>query len=55
VDVAIGYRLPWRYGFITVGATNLLDEDFKFYDRDRRNPLIQPDRTIFGKVTLAFP
>ena len=55
VDAAIGYRLPNRYGFITVGATNLFDEDFKFFDRDARNPTIQPTRTVFGKVTLAFP
>jgi hypothetical protein len=55
VDAAIGYRLPMRYGFVSVGVTNLLDQDFKFFDRDARNPLIQPDRTVFGKVTLAFP
>jgi len=55
VDAAIGYRLPRRYGFVSVGVTNLFDEDFKFFDRDIRNPLIQPTRTVFGKVTLAFP
>jgi outer membrane receptor protein involved in Fe transport len=55
VDAAINYRLPKRYGFITVGATNLLDEDFNYYDIDRNNPSIQPDRLIFGKVTLALP
>jgi hypothetical protein len=55
LDAAISYRLPWRYGFVSVGATNLLDQDFKFFDRDTRNPLIQPTRMVFGKVTLAFP
>jgi tetratricopeptide (TPR) repeat protein len=55
VDAAISYRLPQRYGFISVGATNLFDQDFKFFDRDARNPLIQPTRMVFGKVTLAFP
>ena len=55
VDAAIGYRLPRRYGFISFGVANLLDQDFKFFDRDAQNPLIQPTRTIFGKVTLAFP
>ena len=55
VDTGIGYRLPQRYGFVSVGVANLFDQDFKFFDRDARNPLIQPTRTVFGKVTLAFP
>jgi outer membrane receptor protein involved in Fe transport len=55
VDAAISYRLPKRYGFITVGATNLFDQKFKFFDRDARNPTIQPDRTFFGRITLALP
>jgi outer membrane receptor protein involved in Fe transport len=55
VDAAINYRLPKRYGFITVGATNLFDQEFKFFATDAQNPVIQPTRTVFGKVTLAFP
>ena len=55
VDAAINYRLPKRYGFITVGVTNLFDEKFKFFDRDIKNPSIQPDRMFFGRVTLALP
>ena len=54
IDAAISYRLPKRHGFITVGANNLFDESFKYYDTDIVNPTIQPDRMIFGKVTLAF-
>jgi hypothetical protein len=55
VDAAVNYRLPKRYGFITVGATNLFDAQFKFFDVDLRNASIQPTRTVFGRVTLAFP
>jgi tetratricopeptide (TPR) repeat protein len=55
VDAAISYRLPKRYGFISVGATNLLDEEFNFFEVDFENPTIQPTRTIFARVTLAFP
>jgi tetratricopeptide (TPR) repeat protein/opacity protein-like surface antigen len=54
VDAAINYRLPKRYGFITVGVKNLFDEDFKYYDLDWENPAIQPVRFFFGKVTLAL-
>jgi outer membrane receptor protein involved in Fe transport len=54
-DAAISYRLPKRYGFITVGAQNLFDKEFKYHDTNPFNPIIQPDRFIYGKVTLVFP
>jgi hypothetical protein len=54
VDAALSYRLPKRYGFLAVGATNLFDEQFNFFDIDTRNPIIQPVRRIFARVTLAF-
>jgi hypothetical protein len=55
VNAAINYRLPRRYGFITLGVTNLFDQKFKFFERDLNNPTIQPDRTFLARVTLAFP
>ncbi|MGD9061189.1 MAG: TonB-dependent receptor, partial [Desulfobacterales bacterium] len=55
VDAALSYRLPKRYGLLTIGVTNLTDEDFEFYDSDRDNPRIQPDRVFFGKITLSLP
>jgi len=54
-DAFLSYRLPKRYGFITVGVTNLFDEEFEYADTDIDNPSIQPERFFFGKVTLAFP
>jgi tetratricopeptide (TPR) repeat protein len=54
LDAAISYRLPKRYGFITVGANNLLDEEFKYFDTDNNNTTVQPVRTVFGRITLAF-
>jgi tetratricopeptide (TPR) repeat protein len=55
VDAAISYRLPKRYGFITVGVRNLFDRKFEYADTDIDNPRIQPDRFFFGRVTLAIP
>jgi hypothetical protein len=55
VDASINYRLPKRYGFITIGGTNLFGQDFRFFDNDINNASIQPARTIFGRVTLALP
>ena len=55
MDALIGYRLPKRYGFITVGASNLFGEEFQYYDTDPKNPRIQPTRSVYAKLTLAFP
>ena len=55
VDAAINYRLPKRYGFITLGATNLTDQSFEFVDTDIENPRVQPQRSVLFKITLAFP
>jgi tetratricopeptide (TPR) repeat protein len=55
VDAAVGYRLPRRYGIVTVGATNLFDEKFRFQETDLRNLSIQPDRMFFTRVTIALP
>jgi tetratricopeptide (TPR) repeat protein len=55
VDAAISYRLPKRYGFFTLGVTNLLDENFDYHETDFNNPRIQPDRFAFARFTLALP
>lgn len=55
VDAAVSFRLPKRYGFVSVGATNLFDKKFQYYEVDFDNPTIQPKRAIFARVTLAVP
>jgi len=55
VDAALTYRLPKRYGFIAVGAANLTDRHFNFFDTDYRNPTIQPGRMAYVKVSIALP
>jgi outer membrane receptor protein involved in Fe transport len=55
VDAVISYRLPKRYGFVSVGATNLFDEKFNYADTDVNNPRIQPGRNVYCRVTLALP
>jgi tetratricopeptide (TPR) repeat protein len=55
VDAAINYRLPQRYGFITLGARNLFNQKFDYYDVEFHNPRLQPDRMVFFKVTLSLP
>jgi tetratricopeptide (TPR) repeat protein len=53
-DASIGYRLPERWGILSLEAKNLFDKSFRFQDTDRANPLIQPNRTVYCKVLLAF-
>jgi hypothetical protein len=54
LDASIGYRLPKRFGIITVEGKNLLNEGFKFQDTDPANPRIAPERFILGRITLSF-
>jgi tetratricopeptide (TPR) repeat protein len=54
VDTGVSYRFPKRYGSIMLGVTNLFDEDFNYFDSDLNNASIQPERTVFAKITLAF-
>jgi tetratricopeptide (TPR) repeat protein len=53
-DAAISYRLPSRYGFFTIGAKNLFDKSFQFFDSDPNNPSIQPKRFLYARATVAF-
>jgi len=55
VDAALNFRLPNRYGFLSIGAANLFDEEFEYFEVDYDNPTIQPKRTFFVKFTLAVP
>jgi tetratricopeptide (TPR) repeat protein len=54
LDASIGYRLPKRFGLITVEGKNLLNKGFKFQDTDPANPRIVPERFILGRITLSF-
>jgi outer membrane receptor protein involved in Fe transport len=53
-DASISYRLPKRFGLLTVVAKNLFDKSFRFQDTDPENPRMQPKRLVLAKVTLAF-
>jgi Tfp pilus assembly protein PilF len=55
VDASFSYRLPKRFGFLSIGVTNLFDEDFEYFEVDPGNVTIQPTRTIFARITLAIP
>jgi len=54
VDASLGYRLPKRYGIVSLGVSNLFDKEFNFVDTDPFNPRIQPERFYFGRLTLSF-
>ena len=58
LDATLNWRLPKRYGLVSVGATNLLDEKFSFFENSGSsivNPKVQPARSFFARVTLAVP
>ncbi len=54
VDASIGYRLPKRWGILTLEAQNLFDKSFRYQDTDHDNPSIQPERTVVFRFTLSI-
>jgi tetratricopeptide (TPR) repeat protein len=53
-DGALDYRLPGRWGTVSVGAKNLFDRKFAFVETDSVNPRFAADRFIYLKLFLAF-
>lgn len=53
-DASIGYRLPKRYGLVTLEGKNLFNSSFRFQDTDPANAVILPKRTFFLKIALAI-
>jgi tetratricopeptide (TPR) repeat protein len=59
VDLVVGYRLPKRWGLVSVGVQNVFDKNFDYLDDSYRNfqdeptvgPYI-PSRAVVGQVTL---
>ncbi len=54
VDATFSFRLPKRYGLFTIGAKNLTDEEFNYFDQDLNNASIQPKRMAFARLTLSL-
>jgi tetratricopeptide (TPR) repeat protein len=53
-DMSISYRIPKRFGFISIGAQNIFNKQFKYQDTDPANPSIIPGRFVFSRLTLSF-
>jgi len=60
-DIAVGYRLPERYGIFSIGVRNIFDRDFDFQGieprtsrEDASNPPFSPERTVVFQLTLSF-
>jgi outer membrane receptor protein involved in Fe transport len=51
-DASVGYRLPKRYGLVSLTVNNLFDEEFNYQEVDFRNPRFLPERTLFLKFTV---
>jgi tetratricopeptide (TPR) repeat protein len=53
-DAALSYRLPKRYGMVTVGIRNLFDKRFRFQETNLAEPTVAPQRFVFGRLSLTF-
>ena len=53
-DIDIGYRLPRRYGLISLSIRNLFDESAQFVETDAFVQRFSPERFVFGRLSLVF-
>jgi tetratricopeptide (TPR) repeat protein/opacity protein-like surface antigen len=53
-DASAGYRLPGRFGIVSVEGKNLFNQSFQYQDTDPYRPIIQPGRTVYVKITLSL-
>ncbi len=54
VDAGISYRLPKRYGQISIGVKNLFDSTFNYQDSDMEQPTLYPERLLLASFSLAW-
>ena len=53
-DASIGYRLPSRWGTLSVDGFNLFDSKFRFQDIDPQNPTIAPGRLVMFRASFSL-
>lgn len=60
VDANVGYRLPKRFGIVSLEVRNLFDTSFRYQDLNEQtaresvvSPFL-PTRMVFGRLTLSF-
>ena len=58
-DITLGYRLPKRFGIISIGVNNLFDQNFEFQDESFRssellNPRFLPNRLVLARLNLYW-
>jgi outer membrane receptor for ferric coprogen and ferric-rhodotorulic acid len=54
VDASLVYRLPKRYGFVSLEVKNLFNEEFRFQEPDPDIATVYPDRFFLVKLSLNF-
>lgn len=54
VDLNFSYRLPKRYGMLTVGINNIFDKRIKYQNTNFSETLLAPERLLFSRISLAF-
>jgi len=56
LDASIGYRLPKRYGLVSLDVRNLFDEEFDYQNSfnaaPQQLPRFQPSRAVFLRINL---
>jgi hypothetical protein len=57
-DTSVGYRLPKRYGLVSLDVSNLFDEEFSYQNSfnmvEQQAPRFQPSRAVLFRINLWY-
>jgi outer membrane receptor protein involved in Fe transport len=54
VDASVGYRLPRRFGVVTIDIRNAFDEEFNYQDSTPEESTLVPVRQVSVRLTLTL-
>jgi len=54
VDMSLSYRLPQRFGLISLGINNLFDDRIHFQNTGNDEPILAPGRILFSRINIAL-
>ena len=53
-DASVSYRLPKRFGLLSLEGGNLFDERFRFQDTGTSSVTVTPERYVLLRFTVAY-
>ncbi|MEC4747952.1 FecR domain-containing protein [Methylomicrobium sp. Wu6] len=54
VDLNLSYRLPKRFGMVSLGINNVFNDQIHYQNTGNNEPILAPGRVLFSRINLAL-